>query len=397
MKLTWWKIIFVVLIVAAVFIISVSFVLQKNLYLPIVEVSNNLATTNSISGNIPLPPQKLSNPPEIIKAIYVSGYSAGSKKYISYLEDLFKKTEINAVVVDIKGSNGYVSFNSNVADVKKYNLYNYAIKDIDSLVRFFHNNNIYVIGRIAVFEDPVYSKARPELAIYNKTVTTDLSAPILWQDRNGLSWLDPSSKDVWNYNISLAKDALYYGFDEINFDYIRFPSDGKNEDIGFPIYDGVKTKSVVIKEFFDYLRQQLIGEKISADLFGQTTINKDDMGIGQVLENAFENFDYISPMVYPSHYINGFIGFENPAEYPYEIVKYSMDNALTRKKAYLPQENLAKFRPWLQDFDIGAEYTSDMVRAQIRATGDSLGADYAGFMLWNPSNIYTQDAVLKPI
>ena len=103
------------------------------------------------------------------------------------------------------------------------------------MVKFFHNQNIYVIGRIAVFEDPVYSKARPELAIYNKSETTDLSNPVLWQDNNGLSWLDPASKDVWDYDISLAKDAFYNGFDEVNFDYVRFPTDGKTEDMGFPV------------------------------------------------------------------------------------------------------------------------------------------------------------------
>ncbi len=323
-------------------------------------------------------PKKLANPPEVIKAIYVTGWSAGTKKYLDYLSDLFEKTEINAVVIDIKDYSGIVSYKSGG-----------PIKDIDSLVRFLHDKNIYVIGRVSVFEDPAYAKARPELAIHD-------SVGNLWRDNNGLFWLDPASKDVWEYNISVAKDVFLHGFDEVNFDYIRFPSDGNMKNISFPFWDGIKTRAEVIKEFFEYLRKELKGEKISADLFGQTTTNTDDMGIGQIIENAFENFDYVSPMVYPSHYASGFIGFASPAEHPYEIVKYSMDSAVLRKAAFASNGALAaKVRPWLQDFNMGANYTAEMVKAEIKAVEDALGENYNGFMLWNASNIYTAGAVLK--
>jgi len=374
-------------------------------------------------------PQKLENPPEIIKAIYVTDYSAGTSSYLNYLKNIFETTEINAVVIDIKGSSGYVAYASDAEDVKKYNLDNSAISDINSLVRFFHEKNIYVIGRIAVFEDPGYSKARPDLAIYNKEKTKDLANPVLWRDNNKLSWVDPASKDVWDYNISIAKDVLKHGFDEINFDYIRFPSDGDMKNLGYPVWNGKTSKHLVIKEFFKYLRQELPNEKISVDLFGQTTINTDDMGIGQIIEDAFDYVDYISPMIYPSHYIDGFIGFKNPADHPYEVVKYSLENANKKIKAYLQLKKeeilkkneaagspaalsevltvnsgliseldsimLAKIRPWLQDFDMGADYNAEMVKQEIKATQDSMGADYNGFMLWNPSNIYTKDAVSK--
>jgi hypothetical protein len=353
---------------------------------------------------------KLKNPPEIIKGIYVTGYSAGSKKYLEYLSGLFATTEINAVVIDIKGSDGSVSYKSLVPDVKKYNLYYGAIKDIDALLKFFHDKNIYVIGRIAVFEDPLYSKARPNLAIYNRTETVAQNKLVLWQDRNRLSWMDPSSKDVWDYNISLAKEASARGFDEINFDYVRFPSDGKVGETGYPAWDGIKVKADVINEFFHYLRNNLPGEKLSVDLFGQTTTNKDDMGIGQLLEDSFETFDYVSPMVYPSHYVKGFLGFGNPAEHPYDMVKYAMSTALNRMVAFETKRAglainagetsskavpLAKFRPWLQDFDMGANYTSEMIRAEIGATKDALGSTYNGFMLWNAANRYTQGAVTQ--
>lgn len=401
MELSWSEktIVVLVIILAAVALSSFYLGSIKSIFAgqTITFSNNNLAAASIVVPEYVLP-QKLSNPPQVVKAVYVTGYSAGSKGYLNYLTNLFKTTQINAVVVDIKGSSGYVSYASGAPDVKKYNLYNGAVKDIDALVNFFHSQNIYVIGRIAVFEDPVYSKARPELAIYNKNETTDLSKPILWQDNNKLSWLDPASKDVWNYDISLAKDAFGHGFDEVNFDYVRFPSDGKTGNMDFPVWDEKTPMAGVIKSFFEYTRQQLAGQKISVDLFGQTTSNKDDMGIGQLLENAFENFDYISPMVYPSHYINGFLGFKNPADHPYEVIKYAMDSALTRENNVPAQVTipLAKFRPWLQDFNMGAVYTADMVGQEIKATQDSLGDSYSGFMLWNPSNIYTQGAILKP-
>ncbi len=143
------------------------------------------------------------------------------------------------------------------------------------------------------------------------------------------------------------------------------------------------------------------------------------MGIGQIIENAFENFDYVAPMVYPSHYINGFMGFSNPAEHPYDIIKYEMGTALTRENSFAsPKQDtsavngaltassqpqpapitvpLSKFRPWLQDFNMGADYTADMVDQEIKATQDSLGDNYSGFMLWNAANKYTEGAVLKP-
>ena len=356
------------------------------------------AVVESAKSETPVyvPPQKLSNPPAIIKAVYVTAYSAGSKKYLDYLSSLFKTTEINAVVVDVKGSDGIITYPERV-------------KNIDALINFFHKQNIYVIGRIANFEDPVYSTAKPELAVHDKSKTTDPSKPVLWKDNNGLSWLDPASKDVWNYNISLAKDALYHGFDEINFDYVRFPTDGKKEDMDFPVWDGKTPLVTVIKSFFQYVRSSLPNEKISVDLFGQTTTSKDDMGIGQLIENAFENFDYIAPMVYPSHYVKNFMNFTNAAEHPYEVVKYSLLSGLIREKIFMLQMQslliekksssavfLSKFRPWLQDFNMGADYNADMVKLEIKATQDALGTDYSGFMLWNPANIYTQGAITKP-
>jgi len=403
MQFSWLEKILIALIILLAVLTGVSFFLQNVFGSNEIVVSDNLVTIAGGTSDVPPAPhtQKMENPPEIVKAVYVTDYSASSKKYLNYLSNLFKTTEINAVVVDIKGSSGYVSYNSESPEVKKYSLSNGLIKDINALLEFFHSQNIYVIGRIAVFEDPIYSQARPELAIYDTTLgeAAPGDEPILWQDNNGLSWLDPASKDVWDYNISLAKDAFYHGFDEVNFDYVRFPSDGKTEQMGFPVWDKKTYKADVIKQFFKYVRVNLQG-KTSVDLFGQTTTNKDDMGIGQIIENAFENFDYVCPMLYPSHYMTGFMGFENPADHPYEIVKFAMLSALIREKIVLKNnlatgaseigtKQLTKFRPWLQDFNMGAYYTADMVGQEVKAVEESLGDEYNGFMLWNPSNIYT--------
>ena len=399
MEFSKFRIFLFIALAIEILVAGFSFVLIYSNYFnyKVMAISGNVAVVKN-TAPVYVPPQKLNNPPQIIKAVYVTGYSAGTKKYLDYLSNFFKNTEINAVVVDIKGSDGYVTYASGAEDVKKYKLSDNAIPDIDSLINFFHNQNIYVIGRIANFEDPVYSKAKPELAIYNKIATTDLASRILWRDNNGLSWLDPASKNVWGYNVSLAKDAFYHGFDEINFDYVRFPSDGKTSDMGFPAWDGKTAKSEIIKNYFQYLRANLPNEKISVDLFGQTTTNTDDMGIGQIIENAFENFDYISPMVYPSHYINGFLGFANPADHPYDLIKYEMDSALARENAFKTQQKvtvLAKFRPWLQSFNMKAVYDADMIKQEIKATQDALGGNFSGYMLWNPLNKYIQDSVLK--
>ncbi|MEK7184735.1 MAG: putative glycoside hydrolase, partial [Patescibacteria group bacterium] len=177
---------------------------------------------------------------------------------------------------------------------------------------------------------------------------------------------------------------------EINFDYIRYPSDGNIEDIVYTYSEG-KLKSIALKEFFAFIENEFRpkGIPISADLFGMTTSNTDDLGIGQILEYALLHFDYVAPMVYPSHYPKGFMGFKNPASKPYEVVKYAMDKAVGRATATSTSVN--KLRPWLQDFSIGnVTYTPEMVKAQIQATYDS---GLNSWMLWNAVNVYTESAL----
>ncbi len=369
------------------------------------------------------PPKPLANVPRIVRGVYLTSWSAGLKRRIDYVEDLARANRVNSVVIDIKDYSGYVSYRVAVPEAYKYQAIRVTVRDIDSLVRRLHASNVYTIARITVFQDPILAVARPDFAVHRKSLLKGgiaLSKDTLWRDRKGLAWIDPSSRGAWEYVAAIGRDALKHGFDELNFDYVRFPSDGDMKDMHFPASGDTAVKPAVIRSFFAYLRKQFPDAPISADLFGLATVNSDDLGIGQVIEDAYRNFDYVCPMVYPSHYARGFRGFPNPAEHPFEVVKYSMDKAVGRLRAIAqgsgvtaadaedgsqaggsPQDGraagapgrVAKLRPWLQDFDLGANYDAAMVRAQIRATVEALGADYAGYLMWSPSNVYTAAAL----
>jgi hypothetical protein len=356
-------------------------------------VSNNVdktgATTNLKNQNQDIEKQhKLANPPTVIKGVYMTSWVGGYASIREKVLKLVDTSELNTVVLDVKDSTGTIGYESDVSDAKKYGTEEKRIPKINFLIKELHDKNIYVIGRVAVFEDPGLAKARPDLAVKNSNTGK------VWRDKNNLSWMDPTSKEVWDYNIAIAQDALSRGFDEINFDYIRFPTDGNLGALSYPLYKGKTLKSDEIDNFFAYVDEHMHktpGVKISADLFGLSTVNKDDLGIGQVIESAFTHFDYIDPMVYPSHYATGFIGYKSPASYPYEVVKYSLDHAMARLQAGSYKGQL---RPWLQDFSlVGVNYYAKEVRAQIQATYDAGVTD--GWLIWNASNVYTTTAYMS--
>jgi hypothetical protein len=363
---------------------------------PEAEIPENQVLSEDGNGFGDIGPQEpLKNPPKVIKAIYATSWSASSESKMDYLIDLIKTTELNAIVIDIKDFSGLVLYDADVPDVDLYNAKEVRIRRPNALIKRLHDEGIYVIARQTVFQDPALVGARPDLAVRN------VRTGEVWEDRKGLSWIDPSSRDAWDYNIAIARDAAGRGFDEVNFDYIRFPSDGDLSAIGYPFYNASTTsKTAAIAEFFEYLNNNLDGVVISADLFGLATINYDGLGIGQVIEDAYRNFDYVAPMVYPSHYARGFQGYQNPASFPYEVVNYSMVSAVGRLSVLrnatgTNPSSLAELRPWLQDFDLGADYTADMIRAEIRAVND---ADPSlGWMLWDPRNNYTRGALAPRI
>jgi len=350
----------------------------------------DLAAGDNSEVREPLPPSSENRQPKTVKAIYVTSWSASRESYIDYIIDIARNTEINGVVIDIKDWSGYVAYDTALPAVEEYGAKSVRIRNISALLQRLREEGIYLIARITVFQDPVLASARPDLAVQSKA-----NPAALWLDRSGLAWIDPAAKESWDYNIAIAREAVELGFDEINFDYIRFPSDGNLGDMSFPLWDESTPRHLIMREFFEYMRRELPDVNLSIDLFGLSTVNHDDLGIGQIIEDVFEYFDYISPMVYPSHYAPGFLGYQNPASYPYEVVKYSIDRALKRLLAFDPTGESARLRPWLQDFNLGAVYDAGMVRSQIAAVYDATGDDFSGFLLWNSSNIYTLEA-LRP-
>jgi len=320
-----------------------------------------------------------SKPAEIeVKAIYLTAQSASNVKKLNSIIEMIKATELNSVVIDIKDYTGHVYYETDVKIAKENNLTRNVLDNLDEIIKKLHENNIYVIARITVFQDPALAKAKPEWAVKD-------SAGGLWRDWKGLNWVDTSLEEVWDYNIAIAKDAATRGFDELNFDYIRFPSDGPISRMRFKNYDGSFKKHEILAGFFAKLYTELKDEPVylSADLFGLTTIRKDDMNIGQLIEDVAPNFNYIMPMMYPSHYPSGFYGFKNPANNPYAVIEPGVKKAVERINKV--PNNIAKIRPWIQDFDIGAVYGREKVQAEIKAVKDGGGFGYAA---WNARNVY---------
>ncbi|MSR71102.1 MAG: glycoside hydrolase [Candidatus Taylorbacteria bacterium] len=323
--------------------------------------------------------------PEVVKGIYMTGWVAGTLTARDRVLGLIEDTEINTIVIDVKDYTGRISFEVNDPYLVKIGSSEKRIRDIREFIDSLHKKNIYVIGRISSFQDAYFVSIHPEWAVKKK------SDGSVWKDHKGISWLDVSAKPVWDYLVAIAEESYEAGFDELNFDYIRFPSDGNMSDISFPFSSEIK-KSDAVNNFFVYLRNQLKDKVISADLFGMTTTSRDDMSIGQVLENGLANFDYVDPMVYPSHYPPGFNGYANPNHFPYEIVKLAMDSAVTRAK--MASTTPMKLRPWLQDFNYGGVYDATAVRKQIQATYD---AGLTSWILWSPSNNYTKGALFPQV
>ncbi len=324
--------------------------------------------------------------PEPLKALYISSWVAGSPKFRDSIIKIIDETEINAIVIDIKDSTGKISFKIDDPFIKEINSAENRIGNILALTELLHKKNIYIIGRISVFQDPYLANKKPEWAI------TRLSDGGVWKDKKGLSFLDPTKKEVLDYTISIAKASYDLGFDEMNFDYIRYPSDGNMKDINYKLKEG-ETRADNMEKFFKNLNTEMkkdVNIPISADLFGLTTEAKDDMGIGQLWEKTIKYFDYVCPMVYPSHYPKGHMGYTNPALSPYEVINQALKGAIAKTKAIGEDPN--KIRPWLQDFDLGAIYTKELVRAQIKATNDN---SLSSWMLWDPSNKYTPSALIK--
>jgi hypothetical protein len=323
-------------------------------------------------------------PPRVdVKGIYLTSYSAGHPDTLDPLIGLVDRTELNAMVINVKDDWGNVTLDANIPLAKEAGAIHADLGDGKDLIAKLHAKKIYAIARIVTFKDAFVPKYRNDLAVAS-------SAGGIWHDYNGVTWLNQYNKASWDYVISIGKAAALAGFDEVQFDYVRFPTDGPMSLLSYPGKDN-RPQQQVIADFLAYARKELhpYGVWVSADVFGLVTSLSDDLGIGQHLEEASAGVDYLSPMVYPSHYIPGNLGLPNPNAMPYETVHRSMLDAKERwAKAGLTGK--VEMRPWLQDFSMGYPYGVAEVKAQIQATYD---AGYKQFLLWNAANEYTEAAL----
>jgi hypothetical protein len=376
-----------ILLIILVFSLALLFYLGPNFLSKHYFANQNNAAVNTYKEEKPVIVFKPSyiETPEAVKGIYMTSWVAGTPNLRNKLVKIIDETEINSVVIDIKDYSGKIVFPVESEELKKYGSQEVRIPDLKEFIESLHKKNIYVIGRLAVFQDAYFVKHRPDLAVKNK------SGEKVWKDRKGISWIDPGSNEYWDYIIILSNESRKVGFDEINYDYIRFPSDGDMNDISYP-FSSSTPKAKVLKNFFQYLRGGISDNKlkISADLFGMVTTERSDMGIGQILENALPYFDYISPMVYPSHYPPNFQGYSEPESHPYEVVKYAMTTAVSR--ANIASSSPSKLRPWLQDFGLRVTYGPEDVKSQIKATYDS---GLNSWLLWSAANKYNVGALEK--
>ena len=342
---------------------------------------------------VPDPRGRIRPPPAFVKGIYVSAQMAGTKNLFQKVVGLVERTEINTMVIDVKDGSGALAFIPKDPALADHALVKPLIPDLAAFTKPLRDKGIWLVARIFVFQDPAYVKLHPEVALKSKATGA------IWRDRKGIPWVDPAHHEAWEYAAAIAKEAYEGGFDEVQFDYIRFPTDGAMSDIRYPVYDATTTtKAQNMEQFFSFLDDRLggLGLKTSVDLFGLVMWTHDyDLNIGQRLDIAAPHFDYISPMVYPSHYPPGFDGHANPAEFPYEVILRNMQRGMpliAKLREDHPAARIASIRPWIQDFDLGADYTADMVRAQMKAAVDG-GA--SGWLLWNARNSYTEDALNK--
>lgn len=316
------------------------------------------------------------------KALYLTVYGIGSKVLRESALKLIDETELNSLVIDMKGDRGFIPYKSTIPLAYAVGAQKViTVKDIKGQIQSLKERGIYTIARIVVFKDDLLGLARPDLAI--KTADGKI-----WRDRENLIWMDPSKKEVWDYAIAIAVEAAQNGFDEIQFDYARFP-DQKGLKLAIP-----NTEENRIRTIYGFLmeaRKKLTPYNVfvSADIFGYVAWNLDDTQIGQKIDQLVPAVDYISLMLYPSGFQWGIPGYRNPVANPNKIVYLSLEKA--QKRTNLPA---VRFRPWLQAFRDYAfdrrHFTGKEIREQIRAAED-FGSD--GWMLWNPRNVYTSEGL----
>jgi hypothetical protein len=286
---------------------------------------------------------------------------------------------LNAIELDVKDENGRIGFVPSSVPLARRTGAAATYYKAKQIARRVHARGIYLIGRVVTFEDPVLSEKRPDLAVHN-------SDGSVWHNNAGLGWTNPYDRRVWRYNVDLAVAAVQAGFDEIQFDYVRFPSDG---DLSLIRYPGEHAQPMrwTIPAFVQYAGKRLhpLGARVSVDVFGLSATR--DLGIGQLPRRVSQYADAVYPMVYPSHYNAGEYGIPDPKAAPGETVTRSLQDF----ERALEGRN-TRLTPWLQDFSLGRTYTIEDVLSQVAA---ARGQHTGGFLLWNPEGLYNT-SVLQP-
>jgi hypothetical protein len=337
------------------------------------ESTNTVTNTNTNTNTtLSTQPSTLNTP---IRALYLNRHTATpSTPQFKRALEIIEATPVNALVIDMKNVKGDLSYKSRLRDAQKAGASKFAtLKKIRNYVKSLKEKGIYLIARIAVFKDKRQARTFPRRAVHTP-------GGRVWIDRHGEMWVDPFDSEAREYTLAIAEEVAELGFDEINFDYIRFPA---RRGLRYDGPDRQRNRVAAIGTFLEEAKRRLhpLGVKISVDIFGYVLWNRTDTRIGQVLEEMAPHVDYLCPMLYPSGFTRGSVTFNNPAAHPYDIVRISLEKGVARGVA--PE----KFRPWLQSFRDYAFsrhlYKEREIAAQIRAA-KQLGA--SGWLLWNPSS-----------
>lgn len=342
--------------------------------------------TSAVPDSVRRPPMPLLPTPDPVRGLYVSRWAAIGQR-MWQLIDVAQRTEVNALVIDVKDDRGLLLYHSHVplareigADTTRPMSYRRLRAVLDTM----RAHGIYPIARIVVAKDPLLAGAMGEWAIKRRK---DLEP---WLDKNGHPWLDPTHPEIWKYAADLGAEAVNLGFSELQFDYVRFPDEDRIiREAVFPLMNG-RVRAQVIHDQLGYLRSLVKPLKVpmTIDVFGLSATDTTDMGIGQKWEMFADQADVVLPMDYPSHFAPGTFGLRNPNAHPYETLAHALRDAKHRS-AGIP--NAARIVPWYQDFTLGPpRYGAPEVRAQMRAGYDN-GID--SWMLWNPGSHYSLDAL----
>jgi hypothetical protein len=328
--------------------------------------------------------------PDTLRGLYVNRWAALGRK-LNDLIGVAKRTEVNALVIDVKDDRGFVLYRSNVALAREIGAdtadgHWMSRAKLRAVIDTMVAHNIYPIARIVVAKDPLLAQKKLDLAIKRKS---DLKP---WLDKNGNPWLDPHQPAVWQYAADLAREAYEMGFSEVQFDYVRFPDEKRliSETV-YPLANG-RSRAQVIRDQLGFVRKALRPHpmRVTADVFGLTATDTTDMGIGQRWEMFVDQVDVVLPMIYPSHFARGTYKLRNPNAHPYETIAHALKDVIARSDSV---PNAAIIIPWYQDFTLGApRYTAAQIRAQKKAGYDN---GFQSWILWNPSSNYTL-AALEP-